>query len=217
MPFAAGTVRDIPVRALKLCGLTWSGQFLWFSDGALDQLVAIDPVTGQRAHRLPCKGVRTDLTTMSGLLVQVSGEDRRLRVVEPATGATVTEVPNPRPGAALSGLEAAQHGIWFGYEDHRVVELRNPDGLTLLDRIPVRRRPSGVTVSDNFLAYADKGGTLFKGGTINLVDLQARREVASYSVAGNPTGLTWDGSRIWYCDYSTLQLRAIELPGISTG
>lgn len=29
-------------------------------------------------------------------------------------------------------------------------------------------------------------------------------------------GITWDGSPIWYCDYTTLQLRAIEVPGIVT-
>jgi hypothetical protein len=50
-----------------------------------------------------------------------------------------------------------------------------------------------------------------------MLDLEARRDAASYSVAGNPTGITWDGRRIWYCDYTTLQLRAIEVPGITKG
>ncbi|MFE9577144.1 hypothetical protein ACFYO1_12220 [Nocardia sp. NPDC006044] len=211
MPISVGTVRDIPVRALKLCGLTWSGDLLWFSEGVLNQIIAIDPATGAVEHRIPCAAVRSDLTTMGGHLIQVVGEDRELRVIDPATADTVAELPNPRRGEHLSGLEAAQHGMWLGYEDRKVIDLRTVGGLQLIDTIPVRARPSGVTVSDNYLAYAD-----YHGAMINLVSLETRREVASYHVAGNPTGLTWDGSRIWYCDHTTLQLRAIMVPGIST-
>jgi hypothetical protein len=68
---------------------------------------------------------------------------------------------------------------------------------------------AGVTVSDNYIAYAD-----YWAGVINLVDSARQQEVATISVNGNPTGLTWDGNWIWYCDYTTLQLRAIEVPGI---
>jgi hypothetical protein len=73
----------------------------------------------------------------------------------------------------------------------------------------VRGSVAGVTVSDNYIAYADH-----RAGVINLVDSALRHEVAKISVNGNPTGLTWDGNWIWYCDCKTLQLRAIEVPGI---
>jgi hypothetical protein len=210
MPFSVGTVRDIPVRALKLCGLTWSGEFLWFSEAVTGQIMALDPVTGEVDRRIPCPGLRTDLTTIGGNLVQVVGEARDLRVIDPATGDTVTELPNPRPGNLLCGLEATRHGIWFGYEDLKQIDLRANEGFALIDTFPVSRPIAGVTVSDSYLAYAD-----YPGGTINLVDMQQRREVAAFDVAGNPTGLTWDGSRVWYCDHTTLQLRAVELPGIA--
>lgn len=210
MPYSMGTVRDIPVRALKLCGLTWSGNFLWFSEGVLNQIIAVDPVTGDVEHRVACADVVTDLTTMGGHLVQVTGRHRSLRVIDPENGATVTELPNPRQDAVLCGLEATQHGVWFGYEDRRLIDLRDVNGLSLIDTIPVAHPPAGVTVTDDFLAYAD-----YKAATINLVDLASKREVASYTVAGNPTGLTWDGSQLWYCDHTTLQLRAVAVPGIS--
>lgn len=210
MPMSVGTVRDIPVRALKLCGLTWSGEFLWFSESVLNQIMALDPVTGEVVHRISCPEVRTDLTTMAGNLIQVVGEHRALRVIDPGTGEAVMELPNPRPGSVLCGLEATRHGVWFGYEDPRMIELRSTDGWRLIDTIRVGHGVAGVTVSDNYLVYAD-----YRGGTINLVDINRKREAASYDVAGNPTGVTWDGSRIWYCDYTTLQLRAIEVPGIS--
>lgn len=210
MPISVGTVRDLPVRGgLKLCGLTWFGELLWYSEAVSNSIAAVDPVNGKVARRLSCPGVRTDLTTLAGNLVQVVGRERALRVLDPASGDLVIEMPNPRPGHVLCGLEATRDGIWFGYEDLRVLDLRTVDG-ELVDTIPVTRPIAGLTVSDRYLAYAE-----YPAGTINLVDIEERREVACYDVAGNPTGLTWDGSRIWYCDYTTLQLRAIEVPGIS--
>lgn len=101
MPISLGSVRDIPVRALKLCGLTWSGEFLWFSEAVSNSIMALDPATGKVEHRLPCAGVRTDLTTLSGNLVQVVGDHRALRVIAPDSGDTLMELPNPRPGNVL--------------------------------------------------------------------------------------------------------------------
>ncbi|RJO72507.1 hypothetical protein D5S18_22260 [Nocardia panacis] len=210
MPYSVGTVRDLPVRALKLCGLTWSGDLLWFSEGVLNQIIAVDPATGAVQHRIPCAGIRSDLTTLGGRLIQVAGEERALRVIDPGTGEMIIELPNPRPGEDLSGLEATQHGIWLGFANRRVIELRTIGGMRLVDTVPVRVAPAGVTVSDNYLVYSD-----YHGATICVVDLETKREVAAYSVAGGPTGLTWDGSRIWYCDHTTLQLRAIAVPGVS--
>jgi hypothetical protein len=175
-----------------------------------NQISAVDPVSGEVEHRIPCADVVTDLTTMGGHLVQVAGRERALRVIDPENGATVTELSNPRQDAVLCGLEATQHGVWFGYEDRHIIDLRDSDGLGLIDTISVSHPPAGVTVTDDFLAYAD-----YKGATINLVDLASMREVASYAVFGNPTGLTWDGSQFWYCDHTTLQLRAVAVPGIS--
>lgn len=210
MPLAAGTVRDIPVRALKLCGLTWTGDFLWFSEAVSNQITALDLHTGKVEHRISCPEVRTDLTSLAGNLVQVAGDERALRVLSPTSGEVLSELPNPRPGNVLCGLEATQHGVWFGYEDLRVVDLRSAEDFELIESFRVPCGVAGVTVSDHFLAYAD-----YRGATINLVDIERQREVAAYSVHGNPTGITWDGGRIWYCDFTTLQLRAIEIPGIT--
>lgn len=216
MPYAAGTVRDIPVRALKLCGLTWTGQYLWFSEAVSNQIMALDPFTGQVEHRISCPGVRTDLTTVGANLLQVVGDkrggERVLRMLDPEDGDILGETPNPRPGHTLCGLEATRHGLWLGYEDLQVIDLRSPDDLRLIESIPVQHPVAGVTVSDSYLAYAD-----YSNSMINLFDIERGREMASISVHGSPTGITWDGSRIWYCDYATLQLRAIEVTGIAAG
>jgi glutamine cyclotransferase len=212
MLFAAGSVRDIPVRAFKLCGLTWTGQCLWFSEAVTNLIMALDPHTGEVTKRIPCAGVRTDLTTIDGYLLQVVGDEMSLRVIDPDTGTAVHEVPNPRPGHVLCGLEATHGGVWMGFEDLAVIDLRSKRGFGLIDSIPIAHPVAGVTVSDRYVFYADH-----RGGVINVIDVALRREVAAIDVDGNPTGITWDGSQIWYCDYRTLQLRAIEVPGLVAG
>ncbi|HEV2887531.1 MAG TPA: hypothetical protein VGX49_11510, partial [Jatrophihabitans sp.] len=176
-----------------------------------NRIMALDPRTGEVTRRIPCAGVRGDLTTLDGYLIQVVGEDMTLRVIDPDTEATVLEVPNPRPGHLLCGLEATHGGLWLGFEDLRVMDLRRGGGSGLIDCLPIAHPVTGLTVSDRYLFYADR-----RGGVINVIDLALRREVAAIDVNGNPTGITWDGSQIWYCDYTTLQLRAIEVPGILT-
>jgi hypothetical protein len=149
---------------------------------------------------------------MGGNLVQVVGPGTDLRLMDAESGAVVGELANPRPGHTLCGLEATRGGVWMGYEDLRVLDLRNGEDLSLIETVPVTHKVSGLTVSDRFVLYAD-----YACAYINVVDRVQRREVASIWVDGNPTGITWDGSQIWYCDNKTLQLRAIEVPGIIAG
>jgi hypothetical protein len=210
MPIAVGTVRDIPVRALKLCGLTWFGRQVWYSEAVSNQIIAMDIAGAQVESRIACPEVRTDLTSLGGNLLQVVGAQRNVRVLDPESGETLGELPNPRPGHALCGLEATRHGIWMGYEDLRTIDLRSTDDLRLLVSYQVRRSIAGLTVSDGYVAYAERDTA-----TINLIEIATGREWVSVVVHGNPTGIAWDGTRIWYCDYTTLQLRAIEVPGMA--
>lgn len=213
MMFHAGTVRDIPVLGgLHLCGLTWTGECLWYSEAVGNSIAALDPLSGQILRRIACPGLRTDLTTIGGNLVQVAGEDRSLRFIAPDSGEIVGELPNPRPGNTLCGLEATRNGLWLGYEDLKVIELRSTDNMELIDSVRVIGPVAGVTASDDYLAYSD-----FRGSTISLVSLADHRESTRVSVNGSPTGIAWDGNLLWYCDYATFQVRAIEIPGIAGG
>ncbi|WP_089158387.1 hypothetical protein [Micromonospora sp. NBS 11-29] len=206
MSVTVESTRDIPVPARHLCGLVWSGQLLWFSEAEQGRILAVDPGSGVVARQFACPQVRTDLTVHDGRLVQVVGGDRALRTVDPRTGAVLAETPNPRPGHTLCGLEAGPHGIWFGYEDLRVIDRRAEDGR-LLDTIAVTGAVAGITATDRHLVYADHAA-----GALTVVDPATRREVATYRVDGNPTGVAWDGTRFWYCDYPTSRLRAVTLP-----
>ena len=207
---ATGVARAIPVPARMPCGLTFAQGLLWFSDGALHRIAAVDPGTGDVVRVVPCPAVTTGLTTLSGNLVQVVGREHSLCVIDPDGGSEPEQLPNPRPGHELCGIEAGPAGIWMGYEDLRVLDLRSSHGLELLDSIPVRGKVAGVTIAGEHVAYADH-----EAARIGLVDPETRVESASIEVDGNPTGLTWDGTRLWYCDFTSLQLRAVEAPQLA--
>jgi hypothetical protein len=210
MLYAAGTVQDIPVEGERLCGLTFVDGLLWFSDASLEQILAVRIDNGQIERRIVCPGVRTGLSHFGRHLIQVVTAARVLREIDIDSGAILRELPNPRPDRELCGIETCRKGIWLGYRDVQRLDLRRYHDLKLVDTIAVDDDVAGVTVVDRFIAFAS-----YPKALIHLVDPQAKLVVASIGVPGNPTGLTFDGRRIWYCDYNTSQIRAIELPGLS--
>jgi hypothetical protein len=210
MLYAAGSVRDLSVDADELCGLAWCDRFLWFCDGVREQAVAVDICTGAAAHTLACPGLRIGLACMDGWLLYGGGRDLRLRVVDRSTGALVTEIENPRPGSVFAAMAVGRDGLWLAYD--RWLELRATDDLSLLSRIRVSEPVSGITITDRYLVYSDQVGE-----SITIVDPVLEQAVLPISVDGHPTGLGWDGSRIWYCDMAASRLRAIDVPGIVSG
>ena len=197
----------IQVPAKHLCGLTGQGKLLWFSDAELEEIVGVDSETGQVVRRIECPEVRTGLTMLNGNLLQVVGSKRGLRLIDPNTGKMVQAFPNPRPGVELCGIEAMSTGVWFGYSDPPVLEFRDLKKFDLIDRIPVLEPVAGVTVAGRHVAYSS-----FKTAHIHLIDPTTKQAIATIDVKGNPTGLTWDGRRFWYCDYNNIWLRSAELP-----
>jgi hypothetical protein len=194
-----------------LCGLTWLGDHLWYSDAGLEQIVAVDPDTGDIVTRLSCPEVRTGLTATDGgrRLVQVVADDKRLRVLDPETGQILDEVSNPRPGAELCGLHDTPDGLWTGYQRPPVLDLRRHADLQVITSIPVAEDVADITVAGELLVFANH-----PDARLNVVDPATERIVKVIPVAGNPTGLTWDGRRLWYCDYSAGFLRPVD-PNLS--
>ena len=206
----ARIIRSIPVGGRHLCGLTFWNGLLWFSDGELELIQAVEPSTGKVEQRLPCAAVRTGLTVLEGNLLQVvgvGGKNKSLRSIDPESGRIVAEFANPHRGTELCGIEATSNGIWMGYSDLRTVELTvltEPAPRTV---VPVGRSVAGLTVVRSRVLFAQ-----YPTGQMHVADPAAGAVIASIELEGNPTGTTWDGALLWYCDYRTLQLRAIELP-----
>ncbi|HEX8079356.1 MAG TPA: hypothetical protein VF557_04030 [Jatrophihabitans sp.] len=198
----------LPVEGDQLCGLAWLDGLLWYSDAGLEAITAVDPVNGAVVTRLPCPGVRTGLTAADGgtRLVQVVDGDKRLRVLEPYTGRVFEEYPNPRPGAELCGVHDTPGGMWMGYQDPPVIDLRRHGDHEAILSIEVNEDVADVTVAGGSVIFANH-----PEARLNVLDPESGRIVRVIPVAGNPTGLTWDGRRLWYCDYSAGQLRAVEV------
>jgi hypothetical protein len=198
----------VPVDGSHLCGLAWLGGLLWYSDAGLEELIAVDPDTGAVASRLPCPGVRTGLTAAAGgtRLVQVVGPDKRLRAIEPQAGEVLEEYPNPRPGGELCGLHDTSDGLWTGYQRPPVLDLRRHVDHEPIVSIPVEEDVADVTVAGERVVFANH-----RDGRLNVVHPGLARIVTVIPVAGHPTGLTWDDTRLWYCDYGAGRLRAVEV------
>jgi hypothetical protein len=207
MLYAAGSVCDVSVRAEKLCGLTWSGQLLWFADAELEQVVCVDPYTAEVIRTISCPGLRCGLATMDGNLVYAAGADHQLVAVSPATGEQVAQARNPRPGQQVSAMEGARNGLWLGYRD--MLDLRGTGGFELVTCLDVPGTVSGVAVTDRYVVYADRTEE-----SITLVDPLLEQVILAINVHGSPTGLAWDGAHIWYCDSAANRLRAIDVPGL---
>jgi glutamine cyclotransferase len=209
---ATACVRDFPVPGERLCGLTWLNDLLWYSDAGLDQILALDPATGQIVKTMECPMVRTDLAALDGRLLQVAGPDKAVRLIDPESGETLDEFPNPRPGDELCGLEVGGSGIWMGYRDPPILDLRSPTNFALLQSIPVAENVAGVTIVGGYVAFAN-----YSGGRINILDPEKGQIVERVDVEGNPTGLSWHDRCLWYCDYTNVRLRALNLPSVVAG
>lgn len=206
--------KAIRVRGRHLCGLTWLDGLLWYSDGTLDRIFGVDPDTGDVAAELECRGVRTGLTAADGgrCLMQVVGGDKRLRALDPRNGELLWEEPNPRPGDELCGIHETPEGLWTGYQRPPVIELRRPGDREPVVSVPVEDDVADLTVMGDRVVFASHVGC-----RLNVLDPRAGRIVEVVPVSGGPTGLTWDGRRLWYCDYGTSHLRAVDMTTAGEG
>jgi len=205
--YAAGSVQDVSVDAEFLCGLTWFGELLWYADAGRERIVAVDPYVGEVLTVLECPQLRRGLATVGGNLVYAAGPDYRLRIIHPDGGGFVAEARNPRTGEKIAALEGGRQGLWIGYR--HVLELRDTTDFEMLASVGVGSKVAGATVTDRYIVYSNRAAE-----SIIVVDRATEQEILQINLHGSPTGLTWDGSRIWYCDNAANRLRAIDVPGI---
>lgn len=198
---------DYEVPGEHLCGLTCLNGFVWFSDARLEQILALDPNTGKIIRRLSCPGVRTGLTNVDGRLWQVAGASRALCVINPINGRCEGQMPNPREQGELCGIETCGDSIWLGYRDPHLLDLRDRTSFALLQSIALEFPVAGVTAAPPYVAYA-----VFEKSKIYVLYPQTERPASILDVPGQPTGLGFDGSLFWYCDYRGHRVRALESP-----
>src|SRR5262245_5382209 len=97
-------VRTLPAPGSYMCGLTYLGECLWYSDQVAEKIFAIDPTDGAVVREFDCSRVRADLAHHDDLLCQVGGRPKRIVLVDPTTGDIVGEKPVRPSNGRLCGV-----------------------------------------------------------------------------------------------------------------
>jgi outer membrane protein assembly factor BamB len=195
-----------------MCGLTWDGYQLWHSDQEALRIYAIDRETGAVRRVIDCPWVRADLANHDGLLCQVGGRPKRIVLVDPATGRTAGQKRVLPASGRLCGIETGPDGMWMCLRAPAVVQLRDMESMTVRREYPVAGSPSGLTYVDGVVVYSE-----FDGGVVRAVDAGTGEPLGTVPVEGHPTGMTWDGEHLWYCDFATRTIKAIRLEDVLNG
>jgi outer membrane protein assembly factor BamB len=197
---------SLPAPGEYMCGLTWDGVHLWHSDQGALKIFAIDPSDGRIVREFACRLVRADLA-FGSMLCQVGGRPKRHVLVSRETG-EVTGRRDVLPASGrLTGAELGPEGMWMCLREPMVVQLRDYPAMTVLREFPVPgSSPAGLTYARGTVVYGE-----FVTGMLHAVDGATGTHLGSAPVTGRPTGLTWDGQRLWYCDFPHRVLRTFEL------
>jgi outer membrane protein assembly factor BamB len=200
-------ISTIGAPAGYMCGLTWDGTWLWHSDQDAEMIYAVDRRDGSVARRFRCPHVRADLAFDGVRLLQVGGRPKRLVLIDPATGAVVGTRPVLPASGRLTGTELGPEGIWMVLRGPTVVQLRDYPSMDVIREFPARgESPSGLTYATGVVVYGD-----FDDGVLRAMDARTGEHLGQVPVPGRPTGLTWDGDRLWYCDFPARSFRALPL------
>ena len=189
------------------CGLTWDGTHLWHSDQGALRIYAIDPADGTVVRDFACEWVRADLAFDGTRLCQVGGRPKRLVLIDRDSGRATGQREVLPPSGRVTGAEMGPEGMWMLLRGPMVVQLRSYPDMTVLREYPVPgSTPSGLTYARGTVVYGE-----FEAGLLHAVDAATGAYLGSAAVTGRPTGLTWDGERLWYCDFPNRVVCPFEL------
>ncbi|HEX6869801.1 MAG TPA: hypothetical protein VF163_01775 [Micromonosporaceae bacterium] len=196
-----------------MCGLTWDGTQLWHSDQDAETIYAVDPRTGAISRQFPCPHVRADLAFDGTYLLQVGDRPKQLVLIEPTTGEVVGSRPVPPASGRLTGTELGPEGIWMVLRGPTVVQLREYPTMEVTREFPAAgESPSGLTYAAGVVVYGD-----FDDGVLRAIDPASGEHLGQLAVPGRPTGVTWDGRLLWYCDFPARSFRAVSLSSVLAG
>jgi hypothetical protein len=202
--------RTLPLPGTYPCGLTWDGTHLWHSDQVAGEIYAIDPATGAVVRTLSCPSVRADLTFDGRWLCQVGMRPKRLVLIDPRTGAQGGLRRVLPASGRLTGVESGPEGMWMCLRGPTVLQLRDyPDMIVRREFPATGAEPSGLTHADGVVVHGD-----YVERRILATDPASGAVLGSVAVPGNPTGLTWDGEHVWYCDFPGRRACALRLDDV---
>ncbi|MEA3245691.1 MAG: hypothetical protein U9Q74_05990 [Gemmatimonadota bacterium] len=205
----AEIVREFgPLRpGASVAGVSYDGTRVWAATG--DQLLAIDPASGEIGRTLQCMADAG--TAFDGRhLWQIA--QTRIDKIDPDTGKVLASIPAPGNGTD-SGLTWAEGSLWVGnYRGRRIHEI-DPQTGAIRRTIEANRFVTGVTWVDGDLWH----GT-WEGDESELRRIDPRSgdvlERLAMPAGTGVSGLESDGADLLYCGGgSSGKVRAVRRPG----
>lgn len=195
--------------ATKVAGVSYDGRHVWAATG--EQLLAIDPQSGEVARTLPrpCDAG----TAFDGKhLWQIAAA--RIDKIDPATGQVLASIPAPAAGGD-SGLAWAEGSLWVGDYRGRQIHQVDPATGAIQRTIASNRFVTGVTWVDGELWHGTWEGDeselrhIEPGSGEVLQRLQMPKDVFV-------SGLESDGAGLLYCGGGgSGKVRAVRRPARS--
>lgn len=188
------------------CDLAWDGRSLWHSDEDAEMIYQINPANGQALKSLYCPSIKTGLAFDGQYLWQVVRNPQRMRCISPQDGTTIREFLIHSGTGNACGIDTSGCLFWLGMEQPNAeIQLRSLDDGRVIKRFPAEPRIAGVCISAEVVWYTE-----FKQSLLIGIDPETGVEQTRFKLTGNPTGLTWDGRRFWYADYTGKQIRSVQ-------
>ena len=154
-PESGAVIRELAVAATA--GTAFDGQYLW--QLADDRIQKVDPGSGQVVATIPApsQGRDSGLAWAEGMLWVGEYRARKIRQIDPKTGAILRTIESDR---FVTGVSWVNGELWHGTLEAEQSELRRIDAETgeVLERLEM---PAGVTVSG---LEADGAGVFYCGG-----------------------------------------------------
>ena len=145
--------------------------------------------------------IRTCTSFAHAQLWQVAGRPKELRALDPTTGDVVTRVRLASETAC--GMEVVGDRFWTTLEECVLRLCRLRDG-GIEREFAAQPHIAGVT-----LGLGDVWYPVDDPGLVVRADPETGSEVDRYDFAGTPTGLGWDGSRLWCADHAARAPRRV--------
>ncbi|MFH1007667.1 MAG: transglutaminase domain-containing protein, partial [Candidatus Latescibacterota bacterium] len=187
-------------------GMTWDGKALWVADWRAQQLVRMDPQSGEILTILPSPGFSPAGLAWGANRLYVSDRaSRRVYVMNPDT--KIVERSYPTPGHQPMGLGWDGAHLLLVDSGTDQVYVMNPEDGTVLRSFPA---PSG-----------ESGGLCYDGQYVWISDRMAdtlyrvtmEGTVATMLPAPGPfsAGLAWDGRHLWNADFETDEIYQVDV------
>jgi len=190
----------------KVAGVSYDGSRVWAAVG--EQLVAIDPQSGELTRALDCAGDAG--TAFDGKhLYQIA--ESRIDSIDPATGKVLASIP--APGAVGdSGLTSAEGSLWVGNYRGRKIHQIDPATGAIKRTIETNRFVTGVTWVDGELWHGTWEGD---ESELRHIDPQSGEVLERLEMPRGigVSGLESDGADLFYCGGGESgKVRAVRRP-----